>query len=292
MTTPMREGRLRGHHRRSRCARSLAALLAVAIAGCGTNGSVPVPSPQPSIAPTFAAAAASSDPSAAPLPSASEEPLATASAPPEPPPVAPVTLEIPRDKKVYVVFGRPGNAHVFVYLHGKCGDPLAFRAFMQILPARGTLVAMRGDIKCEGGQPNWSDDIMLLDKRIKKALDVVEEARGEPLDKDHLVAIGYSAGALRAESLSTRYPERYPRVVLIGGPRAPKPGNLGKTERILLMAGSLDVRKPLRDAAADYVKAGRTARFVEIPGAKHGEYGPEAEAIMSDGLDWIAANDP
>lgn len=280
MTAPMREGRLRG-----------LVLLAGILLACGTNGAVSAPSPQPSVA-----AVAGSAPSGIvvePLPSASEEAVASASAAPvEAPPVAPVTLEIPRDKKVHVVFGQPGNAHVFVYLHGRCGDPLAFRAFMQILPVRGTLVAMRGDIKCEGGQPNWSDDIMLLDKRIKKALDVVEEARGEPLDKDHLVAIGYSAGALRAESLSTRYPDRYPRVVLIGGPRAPKQGNLGKTEKILLMAGSLDVRKPLRDAAADFLKLGRTARFVEIPGAKHGEYGPEAEAIMSDALDWIAANDP
>ena len=58
------------------------------------------------------------------------------------------------------------------------------------------------------------------------------------------------------------------------------------------MAGELDVRKPLRDASADYVKAGRVSRFIEIPGAKHGEYGPEAEATMSDALDWIAANDP
>lgn len=285
MTAPMREGRLRGLHVR-------AAVFALALLGCGTNGPVPAPSPQPSIAPTVAASA-SAEHEAAPLPSASEAPLASASgASVEAPPVTPVTLEIPRDKKVYVVFGQPGNARVFVYLHGKCGDPLAFRAFMQILPARGTLVAMRGDIKCDGGQPNWSDDIMLLDKRIKKALEVVAEARGEPLDTEHLVAIGYSAGALRAESLSTRYPDRYPRVVLIGGPRAPKQGNLGKTEKILLMAGSLDVRKPLRDAAADFIKAGRTARFVEIPGAKHGEYGPEAEAVMSDALDWIAANDP
>lgn len=281
MTAPMREG-----------APAFVPWIAAILAACSTNGPVTAPHPTTSAAVASAAPPPSAEATAEPAPSASDAPIASASAAPEEPPVTPITIEIPKDKKVHVVFGKPGNPHVFVYLHGKCGDPLAFRAFAKILPPRGTLVAMRGDIKCEGGQPNWSNDIMLLDQRIKKALDVVEEKRGEPLDKDHLVAIGYSAGALRAESLSTRYPERYPRVVLIGGPRAPKQGNLGKTERILLMAGELDVRKPLRDASADFVKAGRLSRFIEIPGAKHGEYGPEAEAIMSDALDWIAATDP
>lgn len=281
MTAPMREG-----------GPAFVSLIVAILAACGTNGLVSAPPSTASAAAAPPSASASDEPVAVPAPSASEAPVASASAAPEEPPVAPITIEIPKDKKVHVVFGKPGNTHVFVYLHGKCGDPLAFRAFAKILPARGTLVAMRGDIKCEGGQPNWSNDIMLLDQRIKKALEVVEEKRGEPLDKDHLVAIGYSAGALRAESLSTRYPDRYPRVVLIGGPRAPKQGNLGKTEKILLMAGELDVRKPLRDASADFVKAGRLSRFIEIPGAKHGEYGPEAEATMSDALDWIAASDP
>lgn len=283
MTAPMREGRL------TRRAALCALIGAHAVGACGTNPSIAAPHDPPSAAPI-----ASAPPSAVaePAPSAPEPTVAASEAPPEDPPVAPVTIEIPKDKKVHVVFGKPGNAQVFVYLHGKCGNPLAFTAFAKILPTRGTLVAMRGDLKCDGGAPNWSNDIMLLDQRITKALEVVEAQRGEPLDKDHLVPIGYSAGALRAESLSTRYPARYARVVLIGGPRAPKQGNLGKTERILLMAGELDVRKPLRDAAADYAKAGRTARFIEIPGAKHGEYGPDAEAIMSDALDWIAAKDP
>jgi predicted esterase len=272
--------------------RGVVATIAI-LAACGTAA--------PPIAPPKASAVASVEPLPEPSasvatlePSASSEaPVASESAPPVEEPIAPITIEIPKDKKVYVVFAKPSNTQVFVYLHGKCGDPLAFKAFAKIIPAHGTFVAMRGDLKCGGGQPNWSDDIMYLDQRITKALDVVEAARGEPLDKDRRFAIGYSAGALRAESLGTRYPDRYPRVILIGGPRAPRQGDLGKSERILLMAGSLDVRKPLKDAAADFTKLGRMARFIEIPGAKHGEYGPQAEDVMTEALDWIAAaNDP
>jgi hypothetical protein len=58
------------------------------------------------------------------------------------------------------------------------------------------------------------------------------------------------------------------------------------------MAGQLDVRRPLEEAAVDMVKAGRPARFIMIPHAHHGEYGPDAVAVMQEGLSWVTGGEP
>ncbi len=244
--------------------------------------------------------AAAPDASAPPSPETlSAEPAANASsaAPVSPNVPAEVrTLQVGKDKRVFVVFGDESTSRVFVYLHGRCGDPLAFSAWADVARHFGTIVSFIGDVKCDGGRAKWGADIVALDQRISRALVVVEAERKAPLDKEHLVAIGYSAGALRAEALSTRFSDRYPRVILIGGPRAPRPGGLQQTRSILLMAGQLDIRQPLMDAATDLAKAGRHARFIVIPHARHGEYGPEASETMQEALAWTVdetdADDP
>ena len=202
------------------------------------------------------------------------------------------TLEVPRDKRVFVVFGDPNTSRVFVYLHGRCGDPLAFLAWAGVGRHFGTIVSFVGDVKCDGGRSKWGADTAALDGRISRALEVVEAQRKTALDKEHRIVIGYSAGALRAEALATRFPDRYPRVILIGGPRPPRPESLGHTRSILLMAGQLDIRQPLMDAATDLAKAGRNAHFIVIPHARHGEYGPQATETMRDALAWVVDENP
>lgn len=226
------------------------------------------------------------------VPSASSSAVAPTSATTESAPVPQEKLEaktvkIPRDKHVFVLPGAPGTKQVFVYLHGRCGDPLAFMSWATVAWKHGTTVSFEGDEKCDGGRTKWSADTVSLDKRITKALDTVQHELGLAFDADHRLVIGYSAGAIRGEALATRFSERYPRVVLIGGPRAPRPESMRHTEAILLMAGQLDVRKPLSDAADDLVKAGRHARFIMIPHARHGEYGPEAIETMEEALSWV-----
>jgi len=81
---------------------------------------------------------------APPLPSAAA--TTDSSADPVDGPVEPVTIDVPRDKHVFVVFGEPSTDRVFVYLHGKCGDPLAFRAFARVIRPFGTFVSFEGDV--------------------------------------------------------------------------------------------------------------------------------------------------
>jgi predicted esterase len=263
------------------------AVLVVGLVAC-----TPAGQPRSSLAKSPPAAPVAAVEPSAPVAAASVEPP-----PLDPPaasvaqdadgPVDPVTVDVARDKHVFVVFGKAETDRVFVYFHGKCGDPLAFRSFARILKPLGTFVSFEGDVTCDGGRTKWSEDTGLLDVRVTKALDAVETARGAPLDKAHLVAIGYSAGALRAEWLATKFPDRYQRVILIGAPRPPRAGNLTKTDKILIMAGQFDLWMPLADATKDLMKTGRPARFIEIPGARHGDYGPKAEETMTEAFRWV-----
>src|SRR5690606_31600613 len=106
------------------------------------------------------------------------------------------------------------------------------------------------------------------------------------------IVFGYSEGALRAEALLARYPERYAAGVLGGGPRAPRPGTLDRASSVLLLGGALDARAHLERAAEDLAARGRRVRFEVLPGARHGEYGPEAERVVGGGLRWILAAPP
>lgn len=243
-------------------------------------------------------------PSAPPAPSVAAQPeaptaaRAAAPAPPEDPPAErtepssspePIVVrevKVPRDSAVLVVPGRTSTP--IVYLHGRCGDPTAFTAWAETGSRFGTIVSLKGDQKCKaGGRTKWTEDPARLDRRITNALEAIRDQLGLPLDLDRRLVVGYSQGALRAESLGTRFPERYPRAVLVAGPRAPKPTSLTKSEAVLLLVGDHDARQHLSEAATKLKSRGRAVRYLELPGARHGEYGTEAARVFSEGLGWL-----
>jgi len=199
-----------------------------------------------------------------------------------------VEVAVGFDKRVRVVHARTGQRRVLLYLHGVCGNPVAFEPWAKSLVPHATLISLVGDRPCPGGHRHkWSHDMMGLDRRVRAAGDAVEVARGEPLEHDRLAVAGYSQGALRAESLAKRFPKRYPHVVLMAGPLAPSPASVADASRVVIMAGEKDRQKHLRDAAGRLAGAGTKVRFILLPGAGHGEYGPEAEEVMSDMLAWL-----
>jgi predicted esterase len=210
----------------------------------------------------------------------------TASA--EPPPDL-VPFRVGHERAVWTLPGREGAPPLpLVYLHGRCGDPKAFSAFGHAAAERGTVISFVGDEPCKDGQRfKWSGDVVSLDRRISRTLAALDEAKGTRLAESERAVIGYSQGSLMAEALATRFPERYPRVALIGGPRAPKEGSLSRTKAILLMAGTRDLRDHLREARDELARRGRTVRYVELEGARHGEYGSAAELTMAEALDWL-----
>ncbi|NUO48720.1 MAG: hypothetical protein HOV80_07680 [Polyangiaceae bacterium] len=202
------------------------------------------------------------------------------------PEVAIREIRVPGDSSVLVAPGETSTP--IIYLHGRCGDPTAFRAWAQAGVKFGTILSIKGDQKCKGGgRTKWTEDGAKLDRRITQAIEAVRKELGIELDTERRLVVGYSQGALRAELLGTKFPKRYPRAVLIAGPRAPRPTSLVRSEAVLLVVGDHDAREHLSEAATKLAHAGRAVRYLELPGARHGEYGSDAPRVFSEGLTWL-----
>jgi pimeloyl-ACP methyl ester carboxylesterase len=147
-------------------------------------------------------------------------------------------LDVPGDSAL-AVFHAPASVELAViYLHGVCGRLLAISDFAEELSQEATLIALRGDERCEGSSRHrWTMDVLKNLGRIRRALDVVKEARAGHLDTDRVVLFGYSQGASRAQLLAQRAPELFPHVILGGPPRAPDPARLAEVRLDRLAEG-------------------------------------------------------
>jgi len=211
-------------------------------------------------------------------------------------------VEVPGDVSVDVAFGPPDVGRAILYMHGHCGNPIAFTPWAEAATRHGTLISLRGDTKCKGrsGRRKWSYDYRGIDRRIRAAIAAVDDKRWDffdsvkvtPLDPEDVVLIGYSQGAKRVEFMTHHFPDRYRRVVSIAVADEPSPYRLKPAERVLLMGGAWDARKHIKEGfdalkrLQKRVGAGK-ARYMEFPEARHGEYGPEANEVMSEALEWL-----
>ena len=253
------------------------------IAACSNKAPAPVEAPRAAITPLAPPAETAVPVVAEVAPSA---PLAEEAAAPPEAPIDPIKIKVKLDKPVLVV---PGETKTpIVYLHGRCGDPTAFTAWAATGKKYGTIISFTGDQKCKHGtRTQWSADDTALDRRITRAIEAVQQELGIEIDGSRRIVIGYSQGSLRAEGLATRFPDRYPRAVLIGGPRAPRETSLGKSEAVLIMVGDHDAREHLREATHKLEKRGKRVRYLELKDARHGEYGSEAGPTMQQGFEWL-----
>jgi len=220
---------------------------------------------------------------------------ATSDAPVTRPPVPPppfILLEAPGDRPVRVLpAARPGR-RVLVYLHGYCGDVNAVGAFVPAAAQHGTLVALLGDQPCRDkpGRFKWGHDAHALDLRIQRAIRLVNRAEGLDLDARDVTLFGYSQGAVQAESLARYYAARYPRVVLGGPPRRPKPEHFQHVRAIAVFGGELEDTHDMLGGAEDLSHAGFQARFFLLPGVDHGDFGGEAlgNQALAQILDFVS----
>jgi pimeloyl-ACP methyl ester carboxylesterase len=202
------------------------------------------------------------------------------------------TVDVPGDAEVLVVDGDPGVRRPIVHLHGMCADPRDdLAAWGDVAKEHGTIVALIGDAPCANkpGLTQWTNDAAAIDARIQAALGAVARARGTTFDRAELVVIGESMGAARAERLATTFPDRYTRLVLVGSPQAPSPDNLRGVKAVANLAGENEAQENMKAGTRALDGAGTPARFWELPGATHGEYGPEGARIMGDALGFVGA---
>ena len=197
------------------------------------------------------------------------------------PPVTPppyTVVDAGWDRPIRVLPAAEPSRRVLVYLHGYCGDVNAVGAFVPAAAAHGNLIALLGDQPCAKDKPGrfkWSTDAHALDQRIQRAIRLVNRAQKLDLDAHDITLFGYSQGAVRAESLARYYPKRYPRVILGGPPRRPKPEHFKLVQRIAVFGGELEDTTDMLGGADDMIAAGFQARFFLLPGVDHGDFGGE-----------------
>lgn len=272
-----------------------APLLVALLAACHPARSAPAPRVEPS-----ASVRAPSSAESGPVDSTGAEeapPAASASAAPTPPPRplpdgvkpgVPVTLKVPHDAAARVIHAEAGNREAIVYLPGLCGDITAVDSWARAASLHGTLVAVNGDIRCHGSRRyRWSRNITRIQKRIDRALAAVEAARGGQLATKQLTLIGYSQGATRAQSLAARYPDRYPRVLLGSPPVQPTERKLASAKAVVVVGGQREAKGKMRAGVRELSDAGEPVRLMVLPATGHGHYGPEANRVMGQALDFL-----
>jgi pimeloyl-ACP methyl ester carboxylesterase len=144
-------------------------------------------------------------------------------------------------------------------------------------------LGLQGDVSC--GDPRyrrWSNDLDALERRIEAAYAAASLERC-----DEIVLIGYSQGALRAEQLAARRPERYTKLVLISSPVVSSARHLSKAKAVALGFGELEGGANARVAATNLRAAGITVGSFMLPGATHGVLGPDGQRVMGDVLSWL-----
>ena len=204
-------------------------------------------------------------------------------------PIRMEALDPDEDPPTFVMRGEPHGPGRMVFLHGMCGHGLGYaQAFQFAAASKGRLVAPQGDRKCgKGPWAAWSDDLDSLDGRIVAAF----RALGDTGPIEDVVMMGYSQGAMRAESLARKWPTRYTRLVLIASPRLPSPRGLSSLRAAVMMAGERDRQDLMKTGARVMRAAGIAATYLVIPEATHGAMGPSPEKTMGEALDWLWAHD-
>lgn len=185
---------------------------------------------------------------------------------------------------MFVMRGEPRGPGKLVFIHGICGHGLGYaQSFARSAAKHGTLIAPQGDRSCDGTPlSKWSLDTAALDARIVAAF----HALGFPDPIEDITAIGYSQGANRAEALARKWPTRYTRLVLMAGPTKVSPYGL-KVSSAVMMAGSLDRQDLMQASSRAFLAAGRRARYLQLPNARHGAMGDHPETTMGTALDWL-----
>lgn len=272
--------------------RTLAVVLVVALAACGTEpaarrGALATAPPDPtSAAPgdsnAAVGASASSNASSAP-----PESVATF-APAEPAPAVVERIAIEGDEPVSFVRAPDGSTPRIVFLAGVCTIGYAYLArFPEAARAHGGGIALEGDQPC-AGYPDYrtfSGDGDKQEKRVEAALDALMGGSASP-PKDGFTLVGYSRGAILAERMSHKWPDRYPRVIVIGSPTDPNAAMLAGAKAVVTMSCSKDVPWRMKGALGGFSYRKIQAAYFEMPDCTHGQVA-DAERVFGEAFTWL-----
>lgn len=260
----------------------LAVAVTVALTACGTE-----PAARRAAATTAPLEAAAPTASAVVAPVDSAPPVASA----EPPP--PVAAEVERvvvegDEPVSFVRAPDGSTPRVVFIAGVCTIGYAYLVnFPEAARAHGGGIALEGDQPC-AGYPDYrtfSGDADKQEKRIVKALDAIMGGEAPP-PKDGFTLVGYSRGAIIAERMSYKWPDRFPRVIVIGSPSTPNVAMLAGAKAVATMSCSKDVPWLMKGALGGFEYRKIPAAYFEMPDCTHGQVA-DAERVFGEAFTWL-----
>jgi pimeloyl-ACP methyl ester carboxylesterase len=184
-------------------------------------------------------------------------------------------VPVPHDQSLHVYHAPADQRRAIVYLHGVCGNVHAVRSWVDAALAFGTLIELVAESPCANRPGRFA------------ALAAVKALRGGLLDTDQVVLFGYSQGAARVEALAHENPGRFAHVVLGSPPEKPDPKLLGACESVVVLGGTEEDTRHLQTGVLALQADGIRARYLFLPGAAHGEYGPRARDVVQQALLWL-----
>ena len=205
--------------------------------------------------------------------------------------VAPATVErvaVPRDSDASVVRAPHGTNARVVFMPGLCSNAFAYLlAFPEAARAHGGVVAIDGDAPCgppDSGFHTFSWSAPLQRSRIDAALAAV----GATAPEDGFTLVGYSSGASIAQMVHEKWPELFPRLVIIAPPEDPTVERLARARGVVSMSCRMDVPYRMKDATHRLNAKGIPSIYLEMPGCTHGNI-TDGERIFSEAFEWLDA---
>ncbi len=203
--------------------------------------------------------------------------------------LGPATVEradVPKDSPASFVRAPTGHAARILFLPGLCSNAYAYLlAFPETARAHGGVVAIDGDQPC--GAPDSGFHSFTWSAPLQRArLDAALAAVGADAPPEGFTLVGYSAGASIAQMLHERWPERFPRLVLIAPPEDPTPTRMKKAEAVVAMSCSLDVPYRMKAARDGLTTIGVPAIYLEMPKCTHGNV-TDGEHLFGEAFDFL-----
>jgi len=262
-----------------------AVVLASSFFGCSQNRPDSSAIAARSIAPISAESASAATPAIPPPPAPFAEVI--------PPAPAPATVEqaaVTRDSPTWFVRGEDPATSRIIFLPGLCSNAGAYLlAFPEAAKAHGGVLAIDGDKPCgaaNSGFHSFTWDPNLQHARVEKAL----AAAGATAPRDGFTLAGYSAGASIAELMHQKWPELFPRLLLIAPPEDLWVDKLIDAQSVVSMSCSRDVPYRMKDGAKKLTARGVRATYMEMPKCTHGNI-TEGERIFGEAFAWLDASD-
>ena len=186
----------------------------------------------------------------------------------------PQAIENPGFPPAYYYKPRSGRSMkpVFVYLHGRSGNPSeGCRDWAKVATEFGWVLCPSGQEERGGGLKGWGNDPVTSEKNVMGALLALRKKFGRRVQLYGNVLIGFSEGAFIAQNVGEREAKTFNRWLIIAscdryfGDKTILEEAKKKLKRVYLWTGELDMVAPESTATFEHLKALKIPVKLNIP---------------------------